>query len=270
MERKQKIFIIFSIVIALALLSALVVPVLAIDTDKGWAIMAIDGGGQVVTGQNAFHNTTIGVNDGVITFTQTYDTNFENESSASAWPAPERYNNAFFVGYQGYQPTSTKDVVWTFNMQIDPGYYGTTGFNIEHKNTFAADGTYQGPRFDLFGVSYMGEASVAPGLLCSETLDWTPAVMQPITSVNPFVWNQYKIRFHKLNNTDVQASVKVNGTEVCSVTIPNFNETEVQIWSDNYMVTLDENWNIVLGYGNRLTPQSSHFRGIDVKLENPQ
>lgn len=270
MERKQKIFAIFSIVIALALLGASAVPVLAGGVDKGWAFMAIDGGGQVVTGQNTFHSTAIDITDGVITLTQTYDANFENESSQQTWPATEQYNNAFFIGYQGYQPTSTKDVVWTFNMKIDPGYYGSTGFNIERKGTFAADGTYQGPRFDLFGVSYMGEASFSPSLLCSETMDWNPVMMQPITSVNPFEWNQFQIRFHKLSDTDVQASIKANGVETCSVTIPNFNETEVQIWGDNYAATLDENWNIVIGYGNRLTPQSSHFRGIEVKLENPQ
>jgi hypothetical protein len=263
---KNKFLIVGAALLTLALLGVAIMPVLAGGGANGWTMFAINGGGQVVTNQAAYHNSTIQFQKKTLTLAQTFDPSFESESPVETYPAAEQYNNAFLVGYQGYQPTTKKDVVWSFDFKVDPGFYGTTGFEIEHKDTFNSSGGFQGPQFDFFGVTYVGPDNFMGGLSCMYIVNAQPVGVQPL-SVDPFKWNTYEIRFHRLDASSTLASVRVNGQPGCEMTIADLGETEVQVWADNYQVGVDENWNPIRGYQTQPEPQSVSFRNVTVKMK---
>ncbi len=250
---KRKFLFVGAALLAFALLSVIIVPVWAGGGDKGWSMLAIDGGGQVVVNQNAYHNSTIQLKKDTVTLSQAFDPTFENESSAPAFPAAERYNNAFLIGYRGYQPSSKKDVVWTFDFKINPNFYGPTGFVIERKDTFAATGEFQGPNFDFFGISYLGPENVGAGFTCLNVVNSQFANTQPL-SVDPFQWNAYEIRFHKVDATNTLATVRINGQPACEMTIAD-------------KLGMDANWNVIRDFNNKPDPQSVTFRNVTVKMK---
>lgn len=188
---------------------------------------------------------------------QNYDPNFD-----------AYYNNIALIGFQGYSPDAQRDIIWNFDMKVDPNAYGTTGFFIEPKDTFASDGAVAKP-FDFFGVSYSGQENINAGLNCSSVVNFALASQSQIAGVDPLVWNAYEIRFHFVDNQTVQANISINNTQICQTTIPNYGETELQIWVDNNQVTFDPQspWGYTLGYGNKTTSQGALFDNIEVKAK---
>jgi hypothetical protein len=231
---------------------------------EDWRYLIFDGnsGNIAVNGPTTFDNSTAEVTqENQLHFSQAYDPDFDAEY-------PYQYNNVFMIGFQGYQPDPQKDVVWSYEMKIEPGVYGTTGFVVERKDTFTPAGTFALP-FDFFGVSYAGEENFNPGLQCSSVVNWAPVSQVPINGVDPFQWNDYEIRFHFVDSATVQASISVNKTEVCQATLANYGETEVQLWLDNYKVTLDPASPVgyTIGFNNQETPQGIFFDNISVKTK---
>jgi hypothetical protein len=172
------------------------------------------------------------------------------------------------IGFQGYHPDTERDIVWDFAMKIEPGTYGTTGFIVERKDTFAPDGTIAQP-FNFFGVTYAGEENYNAGLRCSSVVDFVPVSQDLLVGVDPFAWNDYEIRFHLVDGGTVLASIFANGTQVCQTTLANYGETEVQLWLDNYKVVFDplDPWSYSLGFNNKETPQGVLFDNIQVKAK---
>jgi hypothetical protein len=231
---------------------------------EDWRYFIIDGnGGNIsVNGPTTFDNSTAEINsDKNLRFFQVYDPDFELEY-------PGQYNNVFMIGFQGYIPNAQRDILWNFDMKIEPGLYGTTGLVIERKDTFAPDGNFALP-FDFFGVTYAGEENYNSGLRCTNVASWIPLSGDPINAVDPFQWNAYEIRFHFVDSETVLASISVNATEVCQTTIANYGETEVQIWLDNYKVTLDPSapQGYIIDYNNQETPQGVLFDNIAAKAK---
>jgi hypothetical protein len=229
---------------------------------EDWNYLLINGnGGNIsVNGPTTFDNSSAGLaaNEELI-FGQVYDPDHDSEY-------PYQYNNVAMIGMQGYMPTASRDIIWDFDMKIEPGFYGTTGFVIEPQGTFASDGSFALP-FDLVGISYAGSENVISGLRCTSVINWTQVDNIPITNVDPFVWNDYKVIFERQNQHNVNASVFVNEAQVCQLDIPNFSQTEVQIWSDNYRITPDPSdpENLVIGFNNKESPQSVLFDDIAVR-----
>lgn len=232
--------------------------------DSTWRYLIVNGnGGSVsVNDELPFDNSNAEITRKKdLRLFQEYDTDFDLEY-------PEQYNNIALIGFQGYEPAAKKDIVWNFEMKIDPSVYGTTGFFIEPADTFGPDGSILKP-FDYFGVSYAGSQSLNAGLSCSDVVDFALVSQEPIYGVDPFQWNKYEIRYHLVDASTVQATISINGEEVCQSTRANYGETEIQIWLDNNMVTFDPEspYGYSLVYGNELDPQSALFDNISVKAK---
>lgn len=228
---------------------------------EDWRYYIIDGnsGSISVNGPTTFDNSTAEITSGKeLRFSQVYDTDFEAEY-------PYQYNNVFMIGFQGYVPNTSRDIIWNFDMQVEPGFYGTTGFVIERKDTFTANGTFTQP-FDFFGITYAGPENYNAGLQCANVVNWTPTWQTPVSGVDPLEWNAYEIRFHYIDATNVLASISVNDTQVCQATIANFGETEIQIWLDNYKVTIDSQ-GVNIGFNNQTTTQGILYDNIAAKAK---
>jgi len=235
------------------------------DFDEGndWRYYIVDGnGGSIsVNGTLPFDNSTAEITPGKeLHFLQVYDADFDEEY-------PAQYNNIFMIGYQGYTPAAGRDVVWNFDMKIEPDTYGTTGFAVERKDTFAPDGTFAIP-FDFFGVTYSGEDNYNPGLRCVNVAGFLPVSQDLIVGVDPFAWNAYEIRFHLLDSATVLASISVDDTEVCQATLANYGETEIQIWLDNYKIAFDPlaPLGYSIGFNNKEFPQGVYYDNIEAKV----
>lgn len=231
---------------------------------QAWRHYVVDGnsGSVSVNGALPFDNSEAEITSGKeLRFVQVYDTDFDTEY-------PAQYNNIFMVGLQGYSPNTQRDIIWNFDMQIEPDTYGTAGFVVERKDTFAPDGTVAQP-FDFFGVTYAGEENYNAGLRCSSVVDFMPVSQDLIVGVDPFAWNAYEIRFHFVDSTTVLASMSVNNTEVCQATLENYGETEIQIWLDNNKVVYDPLSPVgyTLSYNNQETPQAILYDNIQVKAK---
>lgn len=229
-----------------------------------WRNYIVNGnsGSISVNGTLPFDNSAAEITPGKeLHFLQVYDVDFEAEY-------PAQYNNIFMIGFQGYTPTSARDIVWNFDMKVEPGTYGTTGFVVERKDTFAPDGTVALP-FDFFGVTYAGEENYNAGLTCTNVVDFMAVSQDLIAGVDPFEWNAYEIRFHFVDSEAVLATISVNDTQVCQATRANYGETEIQIWLDNYKITLDplNPFGYTLGYNNKETPQGVLYDNIEAKAK---
>lgn len=229
-----------------------------------WRFYGVNGNGSNVSvnGVLPFDNSTIEITpDKALRFSQGYDTDFDAEY-------PFQYNNVFMIGFQGYRPTTQRDIVWSFDMKLDPNIYGTTGFFIEPKDSFAADGSVAKP-FNFFGVSYSGGQNINAGVSCSDVVDFAIVSQTPIADVDTFAWNTYEIRFHLVDSETVQATISMDSTEVCQSTRANYGATEVQIWLDNNQVLFDPTSPLgyILSFGNEEIPQTVLFDNIQVKVE---
>lgn len=229
-----------------------------------WRYLLINGNGEqiAVNGAPAFDNSFAEISAGKeLLFRQEYDPDFDAEF-------PNQYNNIAMIGFQGYAPDQHRDIVWNFEMKISPNAYGTSGFVIEPKNTFGPDGRFTQP-FSLFGVAYAGAENYNAGLRCSHVQAWMPISETLIPGIDPHQWNQYEIRFHKVDALSVLASIRVNNNLACETSIENWGETEVQVWLDNYKVILDpaSPLGYSIGFNNQETPQNAWFDNIRVKAE---
>ena len=229
---------------------------------EDWTYLLINGnGGNVsVNGPTSFDNSSAGATaNGKLTLGQVFDSDHASEY-------PYQYNNVAMIGMRGYIPTELKDIIWTFSMKVELGFYGTTGFVIEPQGTFGTDGRFALP-FDFVGISYAGLENVISGLRCTSVINWTQVDNTLIENIDPFVWNEYKIIFERQDRHNVTASVFVNETQVCQMDLPNFSQTEVQIWSDNYLITPDPSdpENVVIGFNNKESPQSVLFDDVAVR-----
>jgi hypothetical protein len=229
-----------------------------------WRFYGVNGNGSNVSvnGVLPFDNSTLEITpDKKLLFRQVYDDDFEAEY-------PFQYNNVFMIGFQGYRPTHKRDIVWRFDMKFDPNTYGTAGFFIEPRGSYADDGSVVKP-FDFFGVSFSGGVNLNAGVSCSDVVDFELVSQTSIAGVDPFAWNTYEIRFHLVDRETVEATISVDDTEVCHSLRENYGATEVQIWLDNNQVLFDPTSPLgyILTFGNEETPQSVLFDNIKVKAK---
>lgn len=225
-----------------------------------WRYFAINSNNTNVSvnSATAYDNSSACLTDDQqLQFRQDYDPNFDNQ-----------YNNVFMIGFQGHQATMKQDLVWNFDFKVAPQVYGSTGFVIEPKGMFGEDGQLALP-YTFCGISYCGPENFSSGLRAIHVVDWAPEFIEQIEDIDPFIWNHYEIRLHEQSVEKVLVTIRVNGSFVSEMVVDHWGETEVQIWLDNYKVTLDPDspMGYTMNYNNKRTPQSVWFDNISLRAE---
>jgi hypothetical protein len=145
------------------------------QTGSPWHLAGIDGAGQFYAGQ-AGHAAGWLVNDSQLILEVFHDQSFDDEKSndGKGRPAPSRYNNVFLVGFRGFSPTQTQDIVIEARMKLscDQGFWGSGGVWVEEENTFDQEGMGLKP-FHAFGFSYLGRSAEGISGLQFEAVDMT-------------------------------------------------------------------------------------------------
>ncbi|MBN8655140.1 MAG: hypothetical protein J0M11_05320 [Anaerolineae bacterium] len=207
-----------------------------------WDFTIINGAGQA-SNETAWHAVEMEI-DHQLTLRHTQDPEFETESAEWQEPSSEQYNNVTLIGGSGFQPTASSDVVVEFKSQVDGNFYGTAGVVLQPQGTLQADGLFAKP-FDMFGLSLIGRESSFNGnngSVCYLALNWAPVQVEAM-NVDLELWHTYQIRLHRISRTQWLGSMSVDGSEVCRMTMPAFGLVEIQVWSDNYLVsTQPQRW----------------------------
>ena len=207
-----------------------------------WDFTIINGAGQA-SNETAWHTVEMQI-DHQLTLRHAQDPEFETESAEWQEPSSEQYNNVTLIGGSGFQPTSTSNVVVEFKSRVDENFYGTAGVVLQPQGTLQADGLFAKP-FDMFGFSVIGNESSfngANGSVCYLALNWVPVQVEAM-NVDPEVWHIYQIRLHQVSRIKWMGTVSVDGSELCRMTMPAFGPVEIQVWSDNYLVsTQPQRW----------------------------
>lgn len=202
-----------------------------------WKFTTINGAGQV-SNDPAWHAAAITFEHNIL-LQHFSDADFANENAdLFQSPAADQYNNATLIGGSGFLPTPTEDVVLKFTSRISEDYYGSAGVIFQPEGTLRKDGTFAKP-FDMFGFAVMGDESDVMGVsgaLCYLALNWTPAQVQSL-NVDAHTWYEYTIRLQWITQTEWLGTVSVDGEEKCRMNLPAFGPLEVQVWSDNALVT---------------------------------
>ena len=207
-----------------------------------WDFTIINGAGQA-SNETTWHAVEMEI-DHQLTLRHVQDPQFETESADWQEPSSEQYNNVTLIGGSGFQPTSSSDVVVEIKSRVDENFYGTAGVVLQPQGTLQADGLFAKP-FDMFGFSVIGGESSfngANGSVCYLALNWAPVQVEAM-NVDPEVWHTYQIRLHQVSRIKWTGTVSVDGSELCRMTMPAFGPVEIQVWSDNYLVsTQPQRW----------------------------
>jgi hypothetical protein len=202
-----------------------------------WNFTLINGGGKVSNEQD-WHSSAMTFDHG-LTIQHFHDPDFPGESSAPMQkPAPGQYNNVALIGGGGFRPTPSSDVVLKFSTNVDEGFYGSAGAVFQPAGTLQEDGLFLKP-FDMFGFAIVGDESSFQGLngpLCYLALNWVPVHVDPL-SVDVQTLHSYEIRLRWISKTGWLGILKVDDKVMCQMSMPAFGPVEVQVWSDNYLLT---------------------------------
>ena len=204
---------------------------------KFWKFTIINGGGKVFNG-TVWRSASMSFREGLSIY-HFPDAAFENESSNMFdKPAAGQYNNVTLVGGSEYQPTPQVDIVLEFSIRTGDQFYGTAGVVFQLVDTLAKNGIFKKP-FDMFGISVVGDESSVmghKGPLCYLALDWNPVQVKPL-HIDSHTWHQYQIRLRWVSKTAWLGTVSVDGARLCNLSMPALGPVEVQVWSDNYLIS---------------------------------
>jgi len=207
-----------------------------------WDFTTINGAGQV-SNKTAWHAAEMEIDHQLI-LRHVQDPKFDTVSKKWQEPSSEQYNNVTLIGGSGFQPTPSSDVIVEFKSQVDENFYGSAGVILQPAGTLQADGMFAMP-FDMFGFSVIGRESSFNGIngpVCYLALNWVPAQVEAL-NVDPELWHTYQIRLHQVSRIEWNGSVSVDGSELCRMTMPALGPVEIQVWSDNYLVsTQPQRW----------------------------
>lgn len=221
---------------------------------SAWAFNIINGAGQVGRAPE-FHNTTVTLDQG-LTISQHFDPDFSRKSNRTGAIATEQYNNATLIGFQGYQPTPTEDVVFLTRMQVSPNFYGTAGFMLQPLGTILSDGNFHGrfgnSAFTLFGICFIGPESNLhgkSGATAQSVINWWPETVQEL-DVDMHELHTYQLRLQWVNETTWLGVISVDGQVRSSMTLPPLGPVEAHLWGDNYTLGTSRTGVPQVGYQN--------------------
>jgi hypothetical protein len=232
-----------------------------------WTIKLVDGMGQAQP--PPYHGGSMTVRDGTLRLEVSPDPNFGAESAKwqSGQAAAAQYNNTFAIGLAGFAPTRTQKVVIEFSMKIDPAYQGTAGLWLESANTFNPQGVMDSSGFNAFGLSYTSPEStkLIAGLKFEYAKGFFPLCIGSVSGVDPTQWNVYRIEWSKslgfIDRFKMYANGQYKGS--CSIPFIGLGKSEVQVWSDNYLISNT----MSLGYQNPSKVQGTEYQNIHIWAE---
>ncbi len=205
-----------------------------------WAFNIINGGNKIGRAP-AFHNTTVSVEKGLV-ISQLPDSDFAGE------PRDKQYNNATLIGFQGYQPTPTEDVLFQARIQVSPNLYGSAGMMVQPRWTILEDGSFVGPfknqAFTLFGICFLGPESNLlgqNGATVEKVINWWPVEVQGLGKVDMHELHTYTLRLHWVDEKAWLGTTSVDGQVLSTMELPPFGPLELHVWGDNYK--LATSWN---------------------------
>lgn len=202
-----------------------------------WNFSIINGGGKV-SNASAWHAASITVEDSLVI--QHFPDPFFDEENVFLFhkPAPGRYNNVSLIGGRGFRPTPSSDVVLKFNSRISEEFYGTAGVIFQPVGILQENGVFTGP-LDMFGFSVIGNASKLEGTngsVCYLALKAMPVQVDAFP-VDARTWHSYELRLRWISKTEWLGIVQVDQAVQCRISMPAFGPVEVQVWSDNALVS---------------------------------
>jgi len=207
-----------------------------------WDFTIINGAGQI-SNETAWHAAEMEI-DHQLTLRHVQDPKFDTVNKKWQEPSSEQYNNVTLIGGSGFQPTPSSDVIVEFKSRVDEDFYGTAGVILQPTGTLQSDGMFAQP-FDMFGFSVIGRESTVNGIngsICYLALNWIPVEVEAL-NVDPELWHSYQIRLHQVSRIEWLGTVSVDGSELCRMPMPAFGPLEIQVWSDNYLVsTQQQRW----------------------------
>lgn len=202
-----------------------------------WSFSIINGGGKV-SGASAFHAASITFEHGLMIH-HFPDPVFDDEGSfLFSKPAAARYNNVSLIGGRGFRPTPSSDIVLKFSSRISEEFYGTAGVIFQPVGVLQENGLFTGP-YDMFGFSVIGKASDLEGTngpACYLALKAIP-VQADALQVDARTLHSYELRLQWVSKTEWLGIVKVDQAVQCQIAMPAFGPVEVQVWSDNALVS---------------------------------
>jgi hypothetical protein len=202
-----------------------------------WNFAFINGGGKVSTA-STWHAASITFENGLIIH-HFADPDFDKEDSfLFRQPAPVRYNNVSLIGGRGFRPTLSSDVVLKFRSRNSEAFYGTAGVIFQPVGILQENGVFTGP-YDMFGFSVIGRASDMDGTngpVCYLALQAMPVQVDALQA-DSSTWHSYELRLQVVSQTEWLGIVKVDDVVQCQISMPPFGPVEVQVWSDNALVT---------------------------------
>ncbi|MFZ5903202.1 MAG: hypothetical protein ACOYZ8_06605 [Chloroflexota bacterium] len=202
-----------------------------------WKFTSINGAGQV-SNEMAWHAAAMNLERG-LSIQHYPDPDFQSENAdLFQKPAADRYNNVTLVGASIFRPTLDIDIVLKFSAKASENFYGSAGVIFQPEGTLRKDGLFAGP-FDMFGFAVIGDESSFQGIngpVCYLALDWSPVRVQSM-NVDARAWREYEIRLRWISPMEWMGIVSVDGIEMCRMSLPAFGAVEVQVWSDNALVT---------------------------------
>ncbi|HKY90775.1 MAG TPA: hypothetical protein VJM11_07035 [Nevskiaceae bacterium] len=206
-----------------------------------WRFVNLNGRG-IVTRPPEVHAADARIADGALALRVLHDPDFEQESDAwkPGQAAATRYNNAYTIGFQGYSPTPTHDVVIETRYAVSRGFHGSTGLWIEEQDTFEGDTGVMVKPFRAFGTSYLGPDSQTPlgGAQIEAVMGFVPVCARRMApGVDVTKANVYRMVWSVVDEKRMRVALSVNGQPDQSCTFPSFHPGEIQLWADNYRVT---------------------------------
>jgi hypothetical protein len=237
-----------------------------------WKYMLLYGAGEI--GQPPkFHSTEVILppDGGELVIAQHFDPDFDAKKDAGFGTpdAGKQYNNAAIVGFDGYQPTPSEDIILECGMYTSPDFYGSSGCILEQSGTLQVNGHFKDGKFNSFGVSMIGKNSTLQGYsgpVADLVINWWPNTVLPLAGTDMTLPHTYSIRLAWVNDHLWDGTIFVDGQLLAEVPMPPLGPLEVQIWSDNYVLRSPNRWLVpTVGYGNG--EQSTTFTRVSVRAE---
>ncbi len=211
------------------------------DLNPIWDFINLNGKG-IVTHPPVVHAANAEIIDGKMVLSVMHDPDFDNEDPKwhPGQAAAERYNNAYVIGFHGYSPTPTEDIVIETRYAVTQDFHGSTGIWFEEQDTFDPNTGVMTKPFRSFGVSYLGPQSKTPfnGNQLEAVVGFVPVCTRRIDNhLDVTQYNTYKMVWSLVDEKKMKVDLFINDQFVQNCVFPSFYAGEIQLWADNYRIT---------------------------------
>lgn len=223
---------------------------------SNWQALNLNGKG-IVTRPSVVHAANAEMIDGELVLSVLPDPEFDREGE------DERYNNAYAIGFQGYAPTTTQNIIIEARLAIDPDFHGSTGLWVEEKDTFDLQTGKMLKPFRSFGISFLGtpNKTFLAGMQLEAVDGFIPVCAQSVLDVDPSQMNLYTMVWSLKNEKQMEVVLYVNKVYSATCDFPVFYNSEIQLWADNYLVN-----DLTIGHQNVPNIDQTGFDFVSVRV----